>query len=232
MSKQVEPDGEQSHSAARERVHRRYPHINKQLLEELYYTQGLSTVALARQLGVSRNLIWKYMEMYGLDRRAAGVAGALQSRTHHFNEEYFTHIDSDNKAYIMGFILGDGTLVDRGTSKRVQIGIADDDGDMLEQIAHQIGDLSLVKRAIPSRTPREKPKALLRIDSVHLVNDLVRHGIPLGRKSGIEPFIQFASERLTWNFIRGVFDADGSIRVYQRLGTLNGILTIRTLSTC
>lgn len=78
MGKQVGPDDEQSHQAARERAFRRYTHINKQLLTELYYVQGLSTVEIARHLGVSRNVIWEYMEMYGLERRSAGNVGALK----------------------------------------------------------------------------------------------------------------------------------------------------------
>lgn len=222
MDKPVGSDEEQSRRTARERAFRRYAHINKQLLEELYYTQSLSTVDIARQLGVCRNVIWEYMEMYGLERRKPGKAGALKSRHHIFDESYFAQIDHDDKAYILGFILGDGTLIDRGTSKRLQVALMDADGYLLEELASRIGDVSLVRRAIPSQTEREQPKALLRINSTVLVNDIASQGIPVGRKSGVEPFLHFDSDRLTWNFIRGVFDADGCIRVYQRSGVVNG----------
>jgi hypothetical protein len=224
MDKPVGPDGEQSRRAARDRAFRRYQHITKQLLENLYYTQGLSTVAIAQQLGVSRNVIWEYMEMYGLERRSPGQAGAAKSRTHFFDERFFEQVDDADKAYIVGFILGDGTLIDRGSSKRLQIGLADDDGDLLEAIALRLGDVSLVKRGIPAQTPFEKPKALLRVDSVRLVEDLIEVGVPLGKKSGQEPFLEFPTDWLTWSFIRGVFDADGCIRVYERSGVVKGTL--------
>jgi hypothetical protein len=225
MDKQVGPDEGQPRRAARERAFRRYAHINKQLLTELYYEQRLSTVTIARQLGVCRNVIWEYMEMYGLERRRPGEAGAMMSRRHHLDEAYFAQVapEDDDKVYIAGFILGDGTLIDRGSSKRLQIGLADDDGDLLEQIATRLGDRSLVKRNIKPRTGAEQPKALLRIDSTRLVNDLIALGIPLGKKSGNEPFIQFPTDRLTWNFLRGVFDADGHIRVYERAGDVKGV---------
>lgn len=197
MDKPVGPDEGQPRRAARERAFRRYTHINKQLLEELYYEQGLSTVDIARQLGVGRNVIWEYMEMYGLERRKPGVAGALKSRQHNFNERYFEQIDHDDKAYILGLVLGDGTLINRATSKRLQIALMDEDGYLLEDIAARIGDPSLVRRGIPPQTEREQPKALLRIDSTALVNDIAAHGIPIGRKSGIEPFIRFNNDRLT-----------------------------------
>ncbi len=224
MDKPVGLDDEQSRRAARDRAIRRYPHITKQLLENLYYTQGFSTVAIAQQLGVSRNVIWEYMEMYGLERRSPGQAGAAKSRTHIIDEQFFERIDDADKAYIVGFILGDGTLVDRGSSKRLQIGLADDDGELLEKIAYSIGDVSLVRRCIPARTLFERPKAVLRVDSVRLVEDLVEIGIPLGKKSGKEPFLEFPTDCLTWSFIRGVFDADGSIRVYERSGIVKGVL--------
>jgi hypothetical protein len=226
MDKQVGPDEEQSRRAARDRAFRRYSHITKQLLEELYYAQRNSTVEIARQLGVSRNVIWEYMEMYGLERRRPGPAGALKSRQHHLDEDYFAHVGQQDydKAYIVGFILGDGTLIDRGRSRRVQIGLADEDGDLLDCIAAVLGDTTLVRRNIKPYAPAEQPKALLRIDSVRLVNDLLALGVPLGRKSGSEPFLSFESDRLTWSFIRGVFDADGCIRVYERSGYVGGKL--------
>jgi hypothetical protein len=226
MDKQVGSDEGQPRRAARERAFRRYAHINKQLLTELYYEQRLSTVDIARQLGVCRNVIWEYMEMYGLERRSAGHAGALKSRCHHLDEAFFARINAedDDKAYIVGFILGDGTLIDRRCSKRLQIGIADDDGDLLEQMAVRLGDATLVRRNIQPRTPAERPKALLRIDSTRLVDDLIALGLPLGKKSGNEPFLIFPTDRLAWNFLRGVFDADGHIRVYERSGMVNGTL--------
>ena len=104
--------------------------------------------------------------------------------------------------------MGDGTLIARRSSKRLQIGLADDDGDLLVSIASRLGDASSVRRGIPARTPFEKPKAVLRIDSKRLVEDLMKAGVPLGKKSGQEPFLNFSADWLTWSFIRGVFDAD------------------------
>lgn len=67
MSKQVGSSEEQSSWMVRDRAYRRYPNINKQLLTNLYCVQGLSTVEIAKQLNVSRNLNGKH---YGPYRRA------------------------------------------------------------------------------------------------------------------------------------------------------------------
>jgi len=224
MSKQVGLDGEQSRQVARDRAFRRYPNINKQLLTDLYYAQGLSTVDIAKQLGVSRNLIWEYMEMYDLERRALGQAGALRSRIYPINEQYFDRIDEPDKAYIIGFILGDGTLSDRGKAKRLIFTLADKDGELLEEIAERLNCRNLVRRGQPAAIPTEQPKARIAINSTKMVNDLVALGVPLSPKSGKEPFIEFATTELTWSFIRGVSDADGCIRVYERSGLVKGKL--------
>ncbi|MCG8349758.1 MAG: hypothetical protein MI924_18485 [Chloroflexales bacterium] len=102
--------------------------------------------------------------------------------------------------------------------------MTDDDGVLLEQIAERLGSSSLVKRNIAPLTTAEKPKALLRVDSTRLINNLIAVGIPLGPKSGQEPFLEFSTARLTWSFIRGVFDVDGCIRVYERSNVIKGKL--------
>jgi hypothetical protein len=224
MSKQVGPGEEQSHQAARERAYRRYPNINKQLLTDLYYTQGFSTVDIAKHLGVSRNLIWEYMEMYDLKRRTPGQAGAMKSRVYFVNERYFQHIDEPDKAYIVGFILGDGTLVDRRKSKRLVLAVADGDGELVECIAERLNCSELVRRRQRPNTLTEQLKTRLAVNSTRMVDDLVALGVPLSPKSGKEPFIEFPTSDLTWAFLRGASDADGCIRVYQRSSVVKGKL--------
>src|SRR5258708_31496128 len=102
----VEPVQEQSERVVRDRAFRRYTHITKELLECLYISEGLSTVEIATRLRVSRNTIWEYMALYGLKRRSPGAAGALKSRFHHVQANYFRQVDTDDKAYILGFIMG------------------------------------------------------------------------------------------------------------------------------
>jgi hypothetical protein len=222
MDKQVGANDEQSSWLVRDRENRRYPNINKQLLFDLYCVQGMSTVEISRQLQVSRNLVMEYMEMYNIERRRPGLAGSMKSRVYPINERYFQQVDDPDKAYIAGFILGDGTLVDRRKSKRLVIALADSDYEILEAIAIRLNCPSLVKRNIVSKAEREQPKTRLAINSTRLVDDLVELGIPLSPKSGKEEFISFPTVDLTWAFIRGVSDADGCIRVYERTGIVKG----------
>lgn len=148
----------------------------------------------------------------------------MKSRVYPINERYFQFVDEPDKAYIVGFILGDGTLVDRRTSKRLVLAIADSDHEILDFIAERLNCTSLVQRGLRSKAENEQPKARLAVNSTRLVDDLVALGVPLSPKSGKEPFISFSSAELTWAFIRGISDADGCIRVYERSGVVKGKL--------
>jgi hypothetical protein len=53
--------------------------------------------------------------------------------------------------------------------------------------------------------------------STKMCNDLIVLGVG-PRKTGIEKWINFNKAELQWAFLRGFFDADGHIRVYQRNG--------------
>ena len=75
---------------------------------------------------------------------------------------------------------------------------------------------------VPARATTEQAKVILQVDHTELVNDLHTAGIPFSPKSGREQFLNLATPRLTWNFVRGVFDADGNIRVYERYSTVKG----------
>jgi hypothetical protein len=218
---QVGADDGQLHQSAGGRAFRRYQHLTKQLLYDLHVIQGKSTVVIAKELGLSRNTIWEYMEMHGIPRRASGKAGADAVRKNQAHENIFAEVRDPDVAYVVGFIMGDGHISNRGSARRLQIALALEDRQILDDIATLLGDKSLVRIA-PSQNENEQPKALLAWGCSRACDDLVRIGVPLGKKSSNEVFLDFGDPRLTWAFVRGASDADGSIRVYERSGEVKG----------
>jgi len=187
--------------------------ITKDILTSMYISQKMSTVDICTALHVSRRTLTEYMEMFGIKRRSPKCGGRLKSVKLSINDDYFEKIDDFDKAYFLGFLTTDGHLVDRKKSKRLQISIADCDGHILEALADRLGDRSIVKRDVKINCPtrNDGPKACLKVSRTKIVDDLIRNGAILGKHSGIEVFIEQASEELTWAFVRGVFDADGCI---------------------
>ncbi|MCM3637428.1 LAGLIDADG family homing endonuclease [Sporosarcina luteola] len=183
------------------------------------HEDGYSQVEIANKLDLSRGTILRWnKELHFFQPRTSGEAGKLKNKIYQYDEDYFQEIKTANQAYIVGFILGDGTVVDRGKSKRIVLCLAAEDYQLLKDIAKELnmdGAIKFRKRRIQN----EQHKYTLVINSTKMANDLIRLGIT-PNKTGKEPFINFVNNELQWAFLRGFFDADGHIRVYYRNGYL------------
>lgn len=184
-----------------------------------YHDKGYSQVEIANKLNLSRGTILRWnKELNFLTSRLPGVAGKMKSKIYHYDENYFSEIRTPNQAYLVGYILGDGTLIDRKKSKRLVLSLAEVDKQLIFDIAKELNMVNQVKFR-ESKTLREQNKFSLPISSTKICNDLIKLGIT-PRKTGSERWIDFNNNNLQWAFLRGFFDADGHIRVYRREGFL------------
>ncbi|MDQ0244408.1 intein/homing endonuclease [Bacillus fengqiuensis] len=183
------------------------------------HKEGYSQVDIAKMLKVNRGTISRWNKELGfITSRSSGEAGKMKSRMYEYNEDYFANIQTSNQAYLIGYILGDGTLVDRKKSKRLVLSLAEEDKQLLYDIAKEFNMTEVVKFR-KTNAKNEQNKFSLLISSTKLCNDLISLGVT-PKKTGNEKWIDFNDEKLQWAFLRGFFDADGHIRVYQRNGWL------------
>jgi hypothetical protein len=113
-------------------------------------------------------------------------------------------IDTEEKAYFLGWISSDGHLMKSGYG--IAIGIHSNDIKMLETlrdiISHNLPIYKFEKRNIVN----------LSINSREMCMDICRHlQINPGKKSHCVKFPKLDNDSLTWAFIRGVFEGDGHI---------------------
>lgn len=181
------------------------------------HEEGVSQVDISKRLDISRGTILRWnKEIQFIQPRSPGEAGKLKNKFHKYNENYFKDIVTANQAYILGYILGDGTVVDKGKSKRIILTLAAQDYQLLKDIARELNMEDAIKFRKKS-APNEQHKYSLVINSTQMANDLITFGI-VPKKTGKEKFINFLDIDLQWAFLRGFFDADGHIRVYKRNG--------------
>ncbi|PIP23502.1 MAG: hypothetical protein COX90_02920 [Candidatus Nealsonbacteria bacterium CG_4_10_14_0_2_um_filter_38_17] len=121
------------------------------------------------------------------------------------NEDFFKKWSSE-MAYVLGFILADGSLIiSRRGAKYVEIETVD--GDLLNLIKEKLNsDLKISER---QRNKKWKKAYRLQIGSKEIFNDLLKLGIK-PRKTGSETMPKVPMDYLR-DFIRGYFDGDGSI---------------------
>jgi hypothetical protein len=133
------------------------------------------------------------------------------NRIYNINEHFFDAIDTEEKAYFLGFLYADG--YNRPASSHVVISLQERDKEILEKLRDLIYN-DKWELAYRITAGNRQNQYQLRFSSKYMSDKLVGWGC-YPNKSLTLQFPTFISEELTPHFIRGVFDGDGSISLYQ-----------------
>lgn len=171
-----------------------------------YEQQGQTPDVIAKHFGITPGLVRTIIR----ERGGRILSISERKRVYSLNEDFFSCIDTEEKAYILGFIYADGSVSpEKGT---LCISQSKPDLQILEKIKTSMGSSSPVHVYINSRSNmNRKPTAILSIHSKKLLSDLSRHGCVKNKTFKTSfPFHSLSSD-LYRHFIRGYFDGDGSI---------------------
>lgn len=176
--------------------------MTKETIQELY-DQHESAAAVARTLGVNPKTVLNNLKKHGIKCKV----GSQGARKHRFNEDYFKLIDSQDKAYWLGFLMADGCVY-KGSdehSMRLQINLQLRDIKHLESFQKSIGS----NYKIQEKSVGNSEAALLKVNSTQMCEDLISHGMIRRKTLRVEyPNIE---DKFNSHFIRGYFDGDGCI---------------------
>lgn len=131
------------------------------------------------------------------------------------NSSYFDTIDTESKAYWLGFICSDGNIVNHRNAKNGKIKkeyrlkIAIDEGDLehLEKLKIDIG--SNHKISFETKKNQQKRIASLSIWDKNIVSKLVNMGLENNKTFSLKPIL--LNNKLERHFWRGMIDGDGHI---------------------
>lgn len=123
-----------------------------------------------------------------------------------FNRDFFKKVDSEEKAYILGFFYADGYNSDR----QIIFSQLDQDKDILEKIKVAVGSENIIRESTQKNNNKEKDTLVF--SSVEMCNDLSKLG-GIKNKSLVLTFpdSSIVPKELLHHFIRGYFDGDGCI---------------------
>jgi hypothetical protein len=183
-------------------------------LRKLYLDEKKSLEDIARLYGVSRVAVWKYCKACGFERRNRSEArleaqkkGKVPQNYFNINEAFFSKWGPE-MAYVFGLLITDGCL-SKVKSGSYKVSLCLNDRDLLEKVAKTMESSHAVT---PSKYQRGLH--LLMFAREKLTKDLLRLGLK-PRKSLDIKFPDVPKEYLT-DFIRGVFDGDGSVFFEKR----------------
>ncbi len=119
-------------------------------------------------------------------------------------DDMFKKIDSEEKAYLLGWIASDGSVSESGN---ISIKIHNKDRKCLQILSE------IVSNELKIKEIKEIEQVSLDINSTEMAKDVCTLlQIDFGKKSHIVRFPNLETDELKWAFLRGYFDGDGSIR--------------------
>lgn len=132
------------------------------------------------------------------------------------NLEFFNSIDTEEKAYILGFIAADGHV--DPVNYRIRITLKDSDYTILEAIKAAMMSTHPIKRHIEASNPYKKnkdkilEKCSFTVNGKTLVSPLLKMGLGGDKTYNLNSnILEYIPDELVRHFLRGYFDGDGSI---------------------
>lgn len=135
--------------------------------------------------------------------------------------DYFKIIDSEVKAYILGYLVADGSIEESKRNNRpsnlirLRFGCASEDDEIIRLIQSEIAPNNLLRFYQPKK-PNRKQLTILQICDKELISDLRTLYNIQPRKTYLSNF-EFPKipKEFERDFIRGYIDGDGSIGRYH-----------------
>jgi intein-encoded DNA endonuclease-like protein len=181
-----------------------YNDQEKQEIERLY-NEGHGAPYIAKFLQLAQSGISYYIKKHisnKRDRRAA-------ARKFKCNDHFFDVIDTEEKAYWLGFMYADGYVSSSKYSKAVGLSISEQDESHLIKFKHALEAEHPIHKYYTTGYSNRTIYVKLLITSPILFNGAVKQGI-IEHKTNIlqAPNIP---QKLQHHFIRGYFDGDGCL---------------------
>lgn len=186
------------------------------------YNSGEPLDRIGVRYSVDSGVIKRFLEDSKIEIRGHGA----HSRIHVFHEDYFDNISDEHKAYWLGFLFGDGNVC--GRLQQINVTLQRGDRLHLEKFVEDIGGSpSLVTDFVQLGRPYSK----VTLSSKRMALDLFAKGC-VPNKSLVVAGPKEVPQELERHFIRGLFDADGSITAVGNYKELSIVGNHELLSWC
>lgn len=128
---------------------------------------------------------------------------------------FFTTIDSEEKAYWLGFLTADGYI--KGTGA-IEVGLAEIDLEHLNKLKTSLGSEHKLSRKINKlqATGKSYTSYKLSFKDKTMIQDLVRYGLTPNKSYNAYIPPEIINSKYIKHYIRGMFDGDGSLYSYKQ----------------
>ena len=179
--------------------------INKYEVGKKMYLNNYSTEFISKELNISRSRFSSWLKSEGIN-----VNKCPQKK--HINNDIFTQIDTEEKAYWLGFLYADGYI--GLTDNRIELTL-------------QLGDLEHVEKfksflKSECKVSSNSYRCRLSVKNKKIKNDLINLGcVPQKSLILAYPSYEQVPKPLMRHFIRGYFDGDGCLCVTDKTKSID-----------
>lgn len=157
------------------------------------YKNGKDSTQLSAEYGIPQNTITSWL-------RAAGLTRHRGPKSKVGREDFFSVIDTEEKAYYLGWIMADGNVSIYNGQYSLKLHIAIGDKHMIDNFLKAVQSTN--------KTKDKDVSYYVSLTSRRMVEDLMTHGV-VPNKTGKEYIPETVPSHLMNHFIRGYFDGDG-----------------------
>lgn len=183
--------------------------ITKEVLQEMYVNQRKSISEIARHFNCGYGSINRLLSDYEIPKRSSKEGLAIHFENHTNIDVGFFKQESPELYYILGLWASDGCAIKGGGLKLTMC-----DRDVIEWVKEKIGYANKVFEQKPAGFPNARTAYTLTFYNQEVAKIFEKHGIVQNKSLTLKfPEIPRLFIR---DFIRGVFDGDGSISVGVR----------------
>lgn len=186
------------------------------------YLNGALISEVTKKHNVSDTIIYKYLKKMNIEYRNE------HGRKNKFNQSFFEKIDTEEKAYWLGFIYADGCIMKANAydkkHNRLRINISLKDKELIEKFSNHIEYTGPVEIVDPKGTYANNKMIRITLNSVKMCEDLMKYGCTPNKTFSIR--LPLLEQSLYPHFIRGYFDGDGSICFSKQKEKLYGNFSI------
>lgn len=173
------------------------------------YNEGMSIATISKELGVKRQSLSKRLkEKYDLE--------ILPNGKKKIDSNYFNSIDSEEKAYWLGFLFADGYI---SSTNKIELSLKESDKDHILKFKESIKSNHAINKKKNILNGKTFYSYRISIADSNLSKNLKELGC-INNKSLTCKF-PLLNEELVPSFIRGFFDGDGSFYFDNRYNKMN-----------
>lgn len=180
--------------------------LDKVALEK--FKNGESLTSISKELKVDRTRMTRRL------KNKFGIEPILHGRKYSCNDKFFSNINSEKKAYWLGFIFADGCI--RNSQNLLEICLAEKDVEHIKKFNSDISSTYKIYKRSSKLNNKVFYSYRLYVVSKQILRDISKFNCIENKTYLATEIYNFNDYELNRAFLRGIFDGDGSISIDKR----------------